>query len=233
MDKRPPTIGKMFDRIALHYDRVNTILSLSIDRIWRKTAIRALDIRPGNTILDIASGTGDMALLALQKHACSVTGIDLSQQMLRLAKEKARGHGQETCFRVLQGDALAMPFSDNIFHRAMASFGIRNVHDIDSFLREVRRVLRPGGRLAILEFSMPGFRPFRWMYFIYLSWLLPFFGGLISRDFASYRYLRDSIKEFPEPQTLEAMTERQGFRIVASRPLSLGILHLYVLEKPA
>jgi demethylmenaquinone methyltransferase/2-methoxy-6-polyprenyl-1,4-benzoquinol methylase len=233
MDKRPPTIGKMFDRIALHYDSVNTILSLSIDRLWRKTALKALDISPGDEVLDIASGTGDMAVLALDRHDCRVTGIDLSRQMLRLAQAKACSHGQETRFRVLQGDALVMPFPDNTFHRAVTSFGIRNVHDIDNFLGEVRRVLRPGGRFAILEFSLPGVQPFRWVYSLYLSWVLPFFGGIISRDFASYRYLRDSIREFPEPHVLEAMIEGQDFRVVLSSPLSLGILHLYVMEKPA
>jgi demethylmenaquinone methyltransferase / 2-methoxy-6-polyprenyl-1,4-benzoquinol methylase len=231
MDKRPPTIGKMFDRIALHYDSVNTILSLSIDRVWRKTAITALGIRPGDAVLDIASGTGDMAVLTLQQHDCRVTGIDLSRQMLVRALIKARDHNQETRFRVLQGDALVMPFPDGTFHRAMTSFGIRNVHDISNFLKEVRRVLNPGGRFAILEFSMPGFLPFRWIYTAYLNWLLPFFGGLISWDFASYRYLRDSIKDFPEPHVLEQMIERQHFRVVLSRPLSMGILHLYVLEK--
>lgn len=232
MDKRPPVIGKMFDRIALRYDSVNTILSLSIDRVWRKTAIRALDIRPGNAVLDIATGTGDMAVLALRKHACRVTGIDLSRQMLRLAQEKSHANGLKACFRVLQGDALSMPFPDRTFHHAMTSFGIRNVHDIDDFLKEVYRVLKPGGRFVILEFSLPGFRPVRWVYSIYLNRLLPFFGGLISRDFASYRYLRDSIKDFPDPPALEAMIEQHNFRIALSRRLSLGVLHLYVLEKP-
>jgi demethylmenaquinone methyltransferase/2-methoxy-6-polyprenyl-1,4-benzoquinol methylase len=231
MDKSPPVIGRMFDRIARHYDNVNTILSLSIDRSWRETAVKALGILPGDAVLDIATGTGDMTILALEQGSCRVVGIDLSRQMLVRAIAKTGGNHNGSRFRALQGDALVMPFRDGSFHKSMTAFGIRNVQDIAGFLKEVHRVLKIGGLFSVLEFSMPRFPPFRWIYSAYLNWLLPFFGGMISRDFASYWYLRDSIKAFPAPDMLERVMEETGFNVIQSRPLFQGILHLYLLEK--
>jgi demethylmenaquinone methyltransferase / 2-methoxy-6-polyprenyl-1,4-benzoquinol methylase len=232
MDKRPFIIGRMFDRIAPQYDSLNSILSLSIDRAWRRTAISSLSIKADEAVLDIATGTGDMAILAFEQHPCRVTGIDLSRQMLVRALIKTREHHYGSSFHALQGDALSMPFWNESFHKAIMAFGIRNVQDIDGLLKEVHRVLKPEGQFCVLEFSMPHFTPFRWIYTAYLSWVLPFVGGMISGDFAAYRYLRDSVKGFPAPGAVEMIMEKQGFRVMQSKELFWGISHLYLVGKP-
>jgi demethylmenaquinone methyltransferase / 2-methoxy-6-polyprenyl-1,4-benzoquinol methylase len=231
MDKSPSIIGRMFDRIAPDYDSLNTILSLSIDRAWRRTAISSLDIRADEAVLDIATGTGDMAILAFEQHSCKVTGIDLSRQMLVRALIKTRNNPNGSSFHALQGDALFMPFRNESLHKAMMAFGIRNVQDIDGLLKEVHRVLKADGQFCVLEFSLPHFPPFRWIYTAYLSWILPLVGGLISGDFAAYRYLRDSVKGFPLPGAVEMIMEKQGFRVMQSKPLFWGISHLYLVGK--
>lgn len=230
MDKRPSIIGRMFDRIAPTYDRLNTILSFSIDKAWRRAAIRLLEIRAGDTVLDIATGTGDLALLAVE-HGGRVVGIDLSRQMLLRAASKARVHHLGTQYTVVQGDALSMPFSDETFSSAMVAFGIRNIENLEVFLDEVHRILNPYGRFSILEFSIPESLPFRLLYKVYLTYVLPVIGGLISGDFKAYRYLRDSVMRFPPTRVLERIMEERNFRIVQSSSLFGGISHLYLVEK--
>src|SRR5271157_4146737 len=140
MDKRPSIIGRMFDGIAHTYDLLNTILSFSLDKAWRRAAISLLEIRAGDTVLDIATGTGDMALPALRRGG-SVTGIDLSRQMLLRALGKAEEQGLRTRYSAVQGDALSMPFRDETFNSAMVAFGIRNMNNLEAFLAEIHRVL--------------------------------------------------------------------------------------------
>ncbi|MEN6472509.1 MAG: ubiquinone/menaquinone biosynthesis methyltransferase [Syntrophaceae bacterium] len=231
MDKRPNIIARMFDRIAPSYDRLNTILSLSLDKGWRRAVIRALDLHEGERVLDIATGTGDMALLALAYTPCRVTGIDLSRQMLirAVAKAERRNHGAH--YTALQGNALSMPFPDGTFSKAMVGFGIRNMDNIPGLFAEVHRVLKPSGRLAVLEFSVPEQVPFKWFYMFYLRQVMPTVGGIVSGDFPAYRYLRDSVLGFPAPPVLEDMLKRHGLRIVASQALFWGIAHLYLAEK--
>jgi demethylmenaquinone methyltransferase / 2-methoxy-6-polyprenyl-1,4-benzoquinol methylase len=230
MDKRPSIIGKMFDRIAPTYDRLNTILSFSIDKAWRRAAVRSLEIRAGDTILDIATGTGDLALLAAS-HGGRVIGIDLSRQMLSRAVFKARKHCLGTQYIVVQGDALRMPFRDETFNSAMVAFGIRNVDNMETLLKEIHRVLNPHGRFSVLEFSVPENLLFRWIYVVYLKYVLPVIGGFVSGDHETYRYLRDSVIGFPAPEVLEEMMEGRRFRVVRSEPLLGGISHLYLVEK--
>jgi len=230
IDKSPSIIGRRFDRIASTYDRLNTILSFSIDKSWRRAAINQLEIRTGEAVLDVATGTGEMALLA----ACyggRVTGIDLSMQMLLLAASKARAHRFGAQYSVVQGDALSMPFCDETFNSAIVAFGIRNMENLEGFLDEICRVLNPHGRFSVLEFSIPENYPFRWIYMAYLKYILPVLGGLLSGDYATYRYLRDSIMAFPGPKTLEGIMEKCGFRVVHSESLLGGISHLYLLQK--
>jgi demethylmenaquinone methyltransferase/2-methoxy-6-polyprenyl-1,4-benzoquinol methylase len=230
MDKRPSIIGRMFDRIAPTYDRLNTILSFSIDNAWRRAAIKLLEIRAGDIVLDIATGTGDMAILGIE-HGGRVVGIDLSRQMLLRAAAKARVHRLGIQYTVVQGDALSMPFRDETFNSAMVAFGIRNIENLGVFLDEMHRIMNPHGRFSILEFSMPESLPFRLLYKMYLTYVLPVIGGLISGDFKAYHYLRDSVMRFPPPMVLERIMEEQNFRIVQSISLFGGISHLYLVEK--
>lgn len=230
LDKSPSIIGGRFDRIASTYDRLNTILSFSIDKSWRRAAIDLLEIRKGDAVLDVATGTGEMALLAAS-HEGRVTGIDLSRQMLLLAASKARAHRLGDQCSVVQGDALFMPFRNEIFNSAVVAFGIRNMVNLEGFLDEIYGVLNPCGRFSILEFSMPENYLFRRIYLAYLSHILPVLGGILSGDYETYRYLRDSIMAFPDPKVLESIMERRGFHVVRSKSLLGGIAHLYLLQK--
>jgi demethylmenaquinone methyltransferase/2-methoxy-6-polyprenyl-1,4-benzoquinol methylase len=230
MDKRPSIIGGMFDRIAPTYDLLNTILSFSLDKAWRRAAINLLEIRAGDAVLDIATGTGDLAIPAADGGG-KVVGIDLSRQMLLRALGKAEEQGLRTRYSVVQGDALSMPFRDETFNSAMVAFGIRNMNNLDAFLAEIHRVLSIRGRFSVLEFSLPGRSLFRWIYGAYLTYVVPIIGGLISGDYDAYRYLRDSVTGFPVPAALEDIMKRQGFRVVLSRPIFGGISHLYLIEK--
>ena len=230
MEKKRSIIGKMFDRIAPSYDRLNTILSFSADKAWRRAAVRSLEIRAGDTILDVATGTGDLALLAARRGG-NVIGIDLSRQMLSLAVSKFRKKGLGMHYAAVQGDALSMPFRNGSFNSAMVAFGIRNMENLEAFLDEMRRVLNVRGRFSVIEFSVPEQFLFKKIYITYLKHLLPAIGGLISGDHEAYRYLRDSVMHFPTPKVLEGMMEARGFRIVRSRPLFGGICHLYLIEK--
>ncbi|MGZ6236194.1 MAG: bifunctional demethylmenaquinone methyltransferase/2-methoxy-6-polyprenyl-1,4-benzoquinol methylase UbiE [Syntrophales bacterium] len=230
MDKRPSIMGTMFDRIAPTYDQLNTILSFSLDKAWRKAAINLLEIRAGDTVLDIATGTGDLALPAADSGG-KVVGIDLSRQMLLRALGKAEEQNLLTRYAVVQGDALSMPFRDETFNSAMVAFGIRNMNNLEAFLAEIHRVLSIRGRFSILEFSLPERSLFRWIYGAYLTCVVPIIGGLISGDYDAYRYLRDSVTGFPVPQALEDIMKGQGFRVALSKPIFGGISHLYLIEK--
>ena len=230
MDKRPSIIARMFDRIAPTYDRINTILSFSVDRAWRRAAIKFLDINAGDKVLDIATGTGEMALLAAYQGG-RITGIDLSRQMLSFAASKVRKKGLSIHYTVVQGDALSMPFRNESFNSAMVAFGIRNMENLEAFLDEMHRVLNPHGRFSVLEFSVPERLIFKWIYLAYLTYLVPVIGGFLSGNYGAYRYLRDSVMGFPAPRVLEGIMEGGGFRVVRSQSLLGGISHLYLIEK--
>jgi len=228
LEKAPRAIGRMFDAIAPGYDLLNRILSMAIDVRWRRRALLPLSLRKEDRVLDIASGTGDMALLAHAASGCAVVGLDLSGNMLREAVRKC-----DRSYSAVQGDALRMPFPDAAFGKAMTAFGIRNMADIPAFLREARRVLRPNGTLAILEFSLPPYPLVRQAYLLYLTKVLPFIGGLRSGNRAAYQYLSDSIQRFPSPRSMLALFTEAGLEVTEVEPLTLGIAHLYVLRSPA
>ena len=214
MDKRPATIRDMFDRIAPTYDLLNRLLSFSIDTVWRRKAIRRLGIRWEDSILDIATGTGDLSLVALKKDKdCRVVGIDLSGEMLRIAAKKRDRGGYSGRYSLIEGDACNIPFKGDSFDHAMAAFGIRNVPDVEGLFRETRRILKNGGKFAILEFSVPEIHFIRRIYFLYFEKIVPLIGGLFSGKAGAYRYLRDSVIAFHTPGELEDMLQRNGFVI--------------------
>jgi demethylmenaquinone methyltransferase/2-methoxy-6-polyprenyl-1,4-benzoquinol methylase len=231
LDKRPTRIGGMFDEITPTYDRLNLIMSASIDRRWRKRTLEELDIHAEDRVLDIATGTGDMALQAISMQRCDIVGLDLSGNMLRTALDKWREKVDDDPYSVLQGDALRMPFQDGTFDRAMVAFGIRNMADIDQFLSEVNRVLRPGGRLAVVEMSVPRLPVVKELFLFYLTKVMPLVVRMQNGDASSYRYLCDSIITFPAPKALEGMMEARNLRVMRSIELTLGACHIYVLEK--
>jgi len=232
MDKRPGVMRSLFNRTAKTYDRGNRTLSLLIDQVWRRRTVSALDIRDGQYVLDIATGTADMAVEAARQADCRVAGIDLSEEMLRLAlKKNGQSASPDRCF-FLQADATRAPFRNGSFHHAMISFGIRNVQDMDGLFRETLRILKPGGRFAILEFSIPEIPVIREVYLAYFKHVLPLIGAAVTGNKEPYFYLRDSVLDFEPPHALEARIRRNGFVLALSQPFTFGICHLYVAQKP-
>lgn len=221
----------MFDGITGSYDGLNRLMSFSLDRRWRRLALDRLDARDGELVLDVATGTGDMALLAASRHRCRLVGLDLSRNMMMSAAEKWSREARNTEYLPVQGDAAAMPFRDGAFDRTMVAFGVRNMVDMGRFFSEAGRTLRRGGRLVVLELSVPVAPVVRQVFSMYLIRALPVMARAMGGDKAAYRYLTRSILTFPPPEKVEAMIRSSGFRIVSSEPLTLGSCHLYTAEK--
>ncbi len=229
LDERNRAIGEMFSRIAPRYDFLNRLLSLGIDRRWRRRAVAEMVPASGGRHLDLATGTADMALEILRQKgaAATVAAADISVEMMRIGREKCRkgGVGPRVAFVRAPGESL--PFRDAAFDSACVAFGIRNVVDRDLGLRELCRVVRPGGRVVVLEFSTPRGSVLGGLYRFYFTRVLPRIGGLFSRGDA-YEYLPASVLAFPEPEAFEAMLRAAGCRAVARIPLTFGIVTLYV-----
>ncbi len=221
----------MFDGITATYDDLNRLTSFSLDRGWRRRALDALDARDGELLLDVATGTGDMALLAAASCRCRITGIDLSRNMMASAVRKWSEGKRTAEYALVQGDASSMPFRDGSFDRMMVAFGVRNMADVGAFLSEARRTLKAGGRLVVLELSVPELPVVRQVFQLYLTRVLPFLARAMGGDRAAYRYLADSIITFPPPAHIENMMEERGLRVMSSMALTLGSCHLYVAEK--
>ncbi|MDR3094350.1 MAG: bifunctional demethylmenaquinone methyltransferase/2-methoxy-6-polyprenyl-1,4-benzoquinol methylase UbiE [Bacteroidales bacterium] len=220
-------VAKMFDEIAPRYDLLNHALSFGIDRYWRKKGIRSLqDICPAK-ILDIATGTGDLAIQACKMlKPAHIIGIDISDGMMQIGKEKVATVGLTDVISFEQQDCTAMNFADHSFDAAMIAFGIRNFADIDSGLREILRVLRPGGKLMILELSTPEYFPMKQLYHLY-SAIIPLAGRCISRSKAAYRYLPKSIAAFPQNAKMKAIMEQTGFNKVTYQKMTFGVCTMY------
>ncbi len=222
----------MFDRIAPVYDLLNCVLSLSLDVLWRKKAVACLEIRDHERILDIATGTGDLAMEALRKKlACRVVGLDISREMMRVAGRKRDERNWRDRYSLIAGNALQMPLRDQTVHAAMVAFGVRNVPDVEGLFSETRRVLKAGGKFAVLELSIPPGRAIKAVYLFYFRKLLPRIGSLLSGRSAAYRYLRDSVLVFYTPHQVEDLLRAAGFTVVRSLPLTFGICHLFLAEK--
>ncbi|HEY9161325.1 MAG TPA: ubiquinone/menaquinone biosynthesis methyltransferase [Desulfomonilia bacterium] len=231
LDKSAGRIGRLFDSIASSYDLINTVLSLGIDRLWRIKAVNALNIKDGDIVLDIATGTGMSALEAFRRARCTVIGLDLSTGMLAGAKTRLNKYRNNGKFHPVKADALFMPFPDNSFEKMLICFGIRNIPDTAAFLKECHKVLKPEGLMSILELSIPQNFFIRCVYLVYFRFILPYLGGLISGDFASYRYLRDSVIGFPAPASLAAIMKDCGFDVLEKSPAFFGASYLYLIKK--
>ena len=228
-------IQEMFDGIAADYDRLNHIMSLGIDRSWRRRAIREI-VRDGavQEILDIACGTGDFSI-AIAKRMCPgsyVTGLDISEGMLAVMRRKLVDEGLEDRVGVMQGDSEATGFADARFDCAAIAFGIRNFEHREKALREILRILKPGGKLVILELSVPSNPVIRWCYKLYFTRILPLIGGKVSGDKAAYRYLPASVLQFPGKKEWMATMGACGFTGVRHKAFTLGICRMYVGVKP-
>lgn len=225
-------VREMFDNIAPRYDLLNHTLSLSIDRLWRRRAVKAAAGYAPRRILDVATGTGDLAIeLARRIPAAQVTGIDLSEGMLAVARRKVAARGLEGRIALRAGDAEHLPTADASIDVATVAFGVRNFGDLDAGLRELARTIKPGGAVVILEFSRPRNRLFRALYEWYTYRILPRIGGAVSRDRRAYDYLPASVGEFPAPERFLERMRQAGFTQCRARSQSFGIAQLYIGER--
>lgn len=224
-----PGSGQMFDAIAPRYDLVNRLISLGRDQAWRRATVRALDLSPGAVVLDLATGTGDLALMIAREHpGVTVIGTDPSRGMLDLAVDKARARSAEVSFAI--GDAQAIDREDASVDAITMAFGIRNVPDRPRALREMARVLKPGGRAAILELGEPRSGALASLARLHIHTIVPRIGGLLSGA-REYGYLQRSIAAFPPPEVFAAMMEEAGFTMRAIEPMTLGSVVLFVGER--
>jgi demethylmenaquinone methyltransferase/2-methoxy-6-polyprenyl-1,4-benzoquinol methylase len=218
----------IFSRIAGRYDLLNILLSFGLDRLWRRRTVRMAELTPRDDALDLCAGTGDLSLaLATQGRPRSVTGTDFVPEMLEVAQHKLADYRGETPITFSLADAQALPFDDESFDVVTVGFGVRNLPDREANFREVHRVLRPGGRYLILEFSTPPNGLWRALVHFYNGTVVPFVGGIISGDRASYQYLNDSIRAFPDQERLAAELRAAGFSSVEWRNLSGGIVAVH------
>jgi demethylmenaquinone methyltransferase/2-methoxy-6-polyprenyl-1,4-benzoquinol methylase len=223
-----PGSGAMFDRIARRYDLLNRILSMGLDRRWRRRAVAALDPQPGERFLDLATGTADVALAVLRRQPdATVVGLDPSHQMLAVGAAKARAAGVAGKMTLLPGDAQELPFPDATFDGIIIAFGIRNVPDRSLALAEMARVLRRGGRAVILELNEPRNALAR----LHVHRVVPLLGALLSGA-SEYRYLQKSIAAFPPPESFASLMATRGLHVEKIQPLTMGVACLFVGRKP-
>ncbi|HBB90246.1 MAG: bifunctional demethylmenaquinone methyltransferase/2-methoxy-6-polyprenyl-1,4-benzoquinol methylase [Bacteroidetes bacterium GWF2_49_14] len=219
--------AQMFNDIAGSYDFLNHLLSLNIDKIWRRKAIKTLKAVTPKKILDIATGTGDLALAALSLKPEKIVGVDVSEGMLAVAMDKIARRSLSSTITFVTAPCENLPFSDSSFDAAMVAFGVRNFEDPEQGLREIFRVLRPGGKLVVLEFSLPRQKWILSLYRWYFHRVLPSIGKLFSRDLAAYRYLPESVEAFPKGNEFVELLNRGGFSSSTYQSLTFGICGMY------
>ena len=224
---KKPHIRDMFDAIAPRYDFLNRVLSGGIDQIWRRNVIKLIASDFPERVLDVATGTGDLAIMAANYGLESVIGVDISEEMLEVGRGKVVSKGLSEKIDLQTGDAEKLPFSDKQFDAAMVAFGVRNFEDLAGGLAQIRRVLKPGGRLVVLEFSQPKSFPIKQLYSFYGRYILPGIGRLISGDSGAYTYLPESIAVFPEGNDFLEFMSDAGFSELSGRRLTFGIASMY------
>lgn len=224
-------VKQMFDTISKDYDGLNRIISLGTDIKWRKRIVALLREGAPKRILDIATGTGDLAIALSDTGAEKIVGLDLSPGMLEVAASKLAQKGLQGTVELVQGDSEKLPFSDGAFDAVTVAFGVRNFENLDQGLREIHRVLRPGGQLAILETSVPTRTPLKQGYRLYTKYLLPLMGRLFSKDRSAYAYLSESAAQFPHGEAFNNILAKNGFIAIENKPQTLGVATIYVATK--
>ena len=225
-------IRRMFDKIAPSYDRLNHALSLGIDRRWRRTAVDALGIHQPQQILDIATGTGDFALLLAKRiKPQHIVGADISEGMMAVGREKVKEEGLQNVISFQYEDCMQLSFPDGSFDAVTSSYGVRNFQNLDKGLQEMQRVLRPGGHLLIVELTPPPSFPMKQLFWLYAHVVMPLLGRIISHDDSAYTYLPASMEAFPQPEQMEGILRKAGFTEVHWRRFTFGISTMYLATK--
>ena len=224
-------VADMFTHIARRYDFLNHFFSMGIDIIWRKKTISMLKQLKPQYILDVATGTGDLAIEALSLNPVHVTGVDISEGMLAIGRIKIKKKGLEGKITLIKGDSEKLLFEDNKFDAVTVAFGVRNFERLEKGLADMFRVLKPGGVAVILEFSKPGTFPVKQLYNVYFNRILPLLGKIISKNDAAYTYLPESVSAFPCGKEFVKHLDKAGFTNVVFRPLTFGIATVYVGKK--
>jgi demethylmenaquinone methyltransferase/2-methoxy-6-polyprenyl-1,4-benzoquinol methylase len=225
-------VEKMFDKIAFRYDFLNRFLSLGIDVGWRKKAIKMLVPFHPKEILDVATGTGDFAITCHEMlHPQKITGIDISDGMLEIGRKKVAEAGLEKKIELLHGDSEEMIFSDNTFDAVTVAFGVRNFEDLEKGLSEIKRVLKPGGKLIILECTKPSLPFIKQLYSFYMRFITPKIGKIIAKNNDAYTYLNNSVLQFPEKENFIHILKQSAYRNTFYKTLTLGICTIYCAEK--
>lgn len=225
-------VADMFNSIAYRYDFLNRFLSAGVDVWWRKKAIRELKKLKPKNILDVATGTADVAIMATTLlDAEKITGIDISDGMLEIGRAKIKKKGLEKTIELLNGDSETIKFADNSFDAVTVAFGVRNFEHLEKGLAEIKRVLKPGGKLVVLEFSQPKTAGVTQLYNVYMKLVAPNVGKIFSKNRNAYKYLDESIKKFPEGKNFTLILDNLGYINTYCKPLSLGICSIYCGEK--
>ena len=231
-NKQTAAVAQMFDNIAWRYDFLNHFFSLHIDKLWRHKTVNELRGQPLDHVLDVATGTGDLALTIQKRlHPGHIVGVDISEGMLAIGRQKIEKKGLSQQISLQYGASEALPFTDQTFDAVTVAFGVRNFEHLERGLGEMFRVLKPGGKLVVLEFSIPQNRVFRTVFHFYFFRILPFVGRLVSKDNHAYNYLPDSVQSFPHGAQFKEKMENCGFSEVKVKPLTFGIASVYTGKK--
>ena len=224
-------VARMFDNISHRYDFLNHFLSLGIDRGWRDKAVKFMIPLKPKLILDVATGTGDFALQALQLNPEKIIGVDISEGMLGVGRKKVQEKHLDHLVELRSGDSENLPFGENKFDAVTVAFGVRNFENLEQGLREMFRVLKPGGMAVVLEFSRPRRFPFKQLYSLYFKFILPKIGRIVSSDKAAYTYLPESVEAFPDGEDFINILHHIGFKDTKCRSLTFGISSIYIATK--
>lgn len=225
-------VTKMFDTISEEYDSINRMMTFGIDIIWRKKLIDIIAKEQPKNILDIASGTGDLAIMAAQKTTANeIIGVDISKGMLEIGKKKIAKLNLSKRIKMQLEDSENLPFDSNYFDTITVAFGVRNFENLDAGIKEINRVLKPGGIFVVLETSVPTYPIIRQLYLLHSNFLLPLFGKLFSKDPKAYTYLSESAKNFPYGKAFNNILQKNGFKEVQNKPQTLGVASIYIGKK--
>jgi demethylmenaquinone methyltransferase / 2-methoxy-6-polyprenyl-1,4-benzoquinol methylase len=230
-ESKKEQVARMFNNISQRYDFLNHLLSLGIDKGWRKKAIKILKPHNPKYILDVATGTGDFAIQALELSPEKVIGVDISKGMLEIGRQKISKRNLTSKVELQEGDSENLRFPENKFDAVTVGFGVRNFENLEKGLQEIYRVLKPGATLVVLEFSRPRKFPFRQIYNFYFKTILPKLGRMISKDRSAYTYLPESVEAFPDGMDFITILNKVGFKKTACKPLTFGISSIYTGHK--